>query len=242
MHAANSTRTNQVCHMNAIVRRTIASIATAILSMGLISACADREEGQKMRHCSGTIIDLPSAIWAPVIDGVPFLVVNGAKATVIAGTPQADIRVYWLNGDNGLFACKGVGGVGVGRSGPECRWRRGRRAHPAASRAQVRMEGCGGEWFGVPVPRLFLFVGALHPIRRQCTSSVRVHRHVTGAPPRNGCSALRACGGCGGCRGCGGLLCLSCLLLGALRGAFVASHVVVPQKCRMQFPHTYFKR
>ena len=53
-----------------------------------------------MEQCSGTIIDLPSAIWAPVIDGVPFLVVNGAKATVIAGTPQADIRVYWLNGDN----------------------------------------------------------------------------------------------------------------------------------------------
>ena len=51
------------------------------------------------------------------------------------------------------------------------------------------MEGCGGEWFGVPVPRLFLYVGALHPIRRQCTSSVRVHRHVTGAPPRNGCTA-----------------------------------------------------
>ena len=51
------------------------------------------------------------------------------------------------------------------------------------------MEGCGGEWFGVPVPRLFLFVGALHPIRRQCTSSVRVHRHVTGAPPHIGCSA-----------------------------------------------------
>ena len=45
------------------------------------------------------------------------------------------------------------------------------------------MEGCGGEWFGVPVPRLFLYVGALHPIRRQCTSSVRVHRHVTGAAP-----------------------------------------------------------
>ena len=45
------------------------------------------------------------------------------------------------------------------------------------------MEGCGGEWFGVPVPRLFLYVGALHPIRRQCTSSVRVHRHITGAVP-----------------------------------------------------------
>ena len=71
----------------------------------------------------------------------------------------------------------------MGRSGPECRWWRGRRARPAASRVQVRMEGCGGEWFGVPVPRLFLFVGALHPIRRQCTSSVRVHRHVTGAAP-----------------------------------------------------------
>ena len=51
------------------------------------------------------------------------------------------------------------------------------------------MEGCGGEWFGVPVPRFFLCVGALHPIRRQCTSSVRVHRHITGAAPRNGCSA-----------------------------------------------------
>ena len=51
------------------------------------------------------------------------------------------------------------------------------------------MEGCGGEWFGVPVPRLFLYVGALHPIRRQCTSSVRVQRHITGAPPHNGCSA-----------------------------------------------------
>ncbi len=57
------------------------------------------------------------------------------------------------------------------------------------SRAQLRMEGCGGEWFGVPVPRFFLYVGALHPIRRQCTSSVRVRRHVTGAAPRNGCSA-----------------------------------------------------
>ena len=100
MRAANSTRTNQVCHMNAIVRRTIASIATAILSMGLISACAGREQGQNMEQCSGTIIDLPSAIWTPVIDGVPFLIVNGAKATVIDGTPQADIRVYWPNGDN----------------------------------------------------------------------------------------------------------------------------------------------
>ena len=98
------------------------------------------------------------------------------------------------------------------------------------------MEGCGGEWFGVPVPRLFLFVGALHPIRRQCTSSVRVHRHVTGAPLRNGCSApvlVVAVGVVGvfwawavfrlGC-----LLGFSCLPL----GVFEAPHVVVPQKCR----------
>ena len=50
------------------------------------------------------------------------------------------------------------------------------------------MEGCGGEWFGVPVPRVFLCVGALHPICRQCTSSVRVQRHITGAVPLIGCS------------------------------------------------------
>ena len=99
------------------------------------------------------------------------------------------------------------------------------------------MEGCGGEWFGVPVPRLFLCVGALHPNCRHYTPSVRVQRHVTGAPPRNGrsapyrvqrhvtgappligCSAPgqvqcpHACGSCGGCRECGRLLSLSCLL------------------------------
>ena len=176
---------------------------------------------------------------------------------VTHGSPCSAIpTVYWL------FAFKGVGGVGVGRSGPECRWWRGRRAHPAASRAQVRMEGCGGEWFGVPVPRLFLFVGALHPIRRQCTSSVRVHRHVTGAPPRNGCSApvLVAVVAPVGVAGVfcawvvfrlGCLPGLGCLLLGGLPSAglglssawvFVAPHVVVPQKCRTQFPDMYFKR
>ena len=46
----------------------------------------------------------------------------------------------------------------------------------------------GSRWV-LSVPRLFLCVGALHPIRRQCTSSVRVHRHVTGAAPLIGCSA-----------------------------------------------------
>ena len=38
-------------------------------------------------------------------------------------------------------------------------------------------------------PRLGLLVWALHPIRRHYTPSVRVQRHVTGAAPRNGCSA-----------------------------------------------------
>ena len=57
--------------------------------------------------------------------------------------------VRWRSGPtcaqvNGLFACKGVGGVGVGRSGPECRWRRGwrgRRARPAASRPRCAWRG-----------------------------------------------------------------------------------------------------
>lgn len=86
--------------MKNILKRAVTLIATTTLAVGLIGACTLREEEQKMEQCGGTIIDLPSAIWTPVIDGVPFLVVNGAKATVIDGTPQADIRVYWLNGDN----------------------------------------------------------------------------------------------------------------------------------------------
>ena len=77
------------------------------------------------------------------------------------------------------------------------------------------MEGCGGEWFGVPVPRLFLFVGALHPICRQCTSSVRVQRHVTGAAPRNGCSAPVLVAVVAAV-GVVGVFCLGCLLLGSL--------------------------
>ena len=124
-----------------------------------------------------------------------------------------------------LFACKDVGGVGVGRSAGG-----GVGGVPILRRrAQVRMEGCGGEWFGVSVPRLFLFVGALHPNCRHYTSSVRVHRHVTGAPPRNGCSApvLVVAVGVVGSSGLE-LSCLGCLLL----GVFVVPHVVVPQKCR----------
>lgn len=86
--------------MKNILKRAVTLIATTTLAVGLIGACTDREQGQKMEQCGGTIFDLPSAIWTPIIDGVPFLVVNGAKATVIDGTPQADIRVYWLDGDN----------------------------------------------------------------------------------------------------------------------------------------------
>ena len=123
------------------------------------------------------------------------------------------------------------------------------------------MEGCGGEWFGVPVPRLFLFIGALHPIRRQCTSSVWVQRHVTGAVPPclwrlwrlsglRGSSVLELSSAWVVFRlGC--LPGLGCLLLGGLPSAglglssawvFVAPHVVVPKKCRTQFPDIYFKR
>ena len=38
-------------------------------------------------------------------------------------------------------------------------------------------------------PRLGLLVWAVHPIRRHCTRSDRVQRHVRGTAPRNGCSA-----------------------------------------------------
>ena len=38
-------------------------------------------------------------------------------------------------------------------------------------------------------PRLSLLMRALHPICRHYTLSVRVHRHITGAAPHNGCIA-----------------------------------------------------
>ena len=38
-------------------------------------------------------------------------------------------------------------------------------------------------------PHFHLFRGAVHPNCRHYTPSVRVQRHVTGAAPRNGCSA-----------------------------------------------------
>ena len=86
--------------MHKLTHRAIAFMCTAALSVGLIGACTLREEGQKMEQCSGTIIDLPSAIWTPIIDGVPFLSVNGTGAKIVDGTPQADIHVYWDEGVN----------------------------------------------------------------------------------------------------------------------------------------------
>ena len=86
----------------------------------------------------------------------------------------------------------------------------------------------GSGWV-LSVPRLFLCVGVLHPNCRQCTSSVRVQRHIRGAPPRNGCSTpvLVAVVGVVGVFWAWAVFCLGCLLL----GVFVVPHVVVPQKC-----------
>ena len=46
-------------------------------------------------------------------------------------------------------------------------------------------------------PQLCLLWAAVHPIRRHCTSSDRVHRDVTGASRRIGCRAV--CCGAVGC-------------------------------------------
>ena len=46
--------------------------------------------------------------------------------------------------------------------------------------------------WGLLGPRLCLLWEAVHPIRRHYTPSDRVHRDVTGAARRNGCSASRA--------------------------------------------------
>ena len=94
----------------------------------------------------------------------------------------------------------------------------------------------GSGWV-LSVPRLFLCVGALHPNCRQCTSSVRVQRHVTGALPRDGCSAPYRvqCPLSGAVPPClwrlSGLWGSSGLELSSA-WVFVAPHVVVPQKCR----------
>lgn len=68
--------------------------------MGLISACAGREEGQKMTHCDGKIIALEPAIRYQLIEGFSPLRITGTNADIIDGIPQAVITVSWSAGIN----------------------------------------------------------------------------------------------------------------------------------------------
>ena len=86
--------------MHKLTRRAIAFMCTAALSVGLIGACADREQGQKMEQCTGRIYTLRTAILYPLIDSFPYLRVFSTDAQVVDGTPEADILVYWVGGDN----------------------------------------------------------------------------------------------------------------------------------------------
>ena len=67
---------------------------------------------------------------------------------------------------SGFFACSGTVWVEGATKPPNAR--------PVSAWRPVLGLVVAGEWLGLPVPRLFLCVGALHPIRRQCTSSERV--------------------------------------------------------------------
>lgn len=86
--------------MHKLTRRAIAFMCTAVLSVGLIGACAGREQGQNMEQCTGTIYTLRTAILYPLIDSFPSLIVFSTDAQVVDGTPEADILVYWVDGDN----------------------------------------------------------------------------------------------------------------------------------------------
>lgn len=86
--------------MTKLIRRTIAFMCTAALSVGLIGACALREEGQKMTHCDGDIIALEPAIRYQLIEGFSPLRITGTNADIIDGMPQAMITVSWSAGVN----------------------------------------------------------------------------------------------------------------------------------------------
>ena len=86
--------------MKNILKRAITLIATTTLTIGLIGACTLREEEQKMEQCAGTIYTLRTAILYPLIDSFPYLRVFSTDAQVVDGTPEADILVYWVGGDN----------------------------------------------------------------------------------------------------------------------------------------------
>ena len=81
--------------MTKLIRRTIAFMCTAALSVGLIGACAGGEQGQKMEQCTGTIYTLRTAILYPLIDSFPYLRVYSTDAQVVDGTPEAEVRVEW---------------------------------------------------------------------------------------------------------------------------------------------------
>ena len=86
--------------MHKLTRRAIAFMCTAALSVGLIGACADREQGQNMEQCTGTIYTLRTAILYPLIDSFPYLTVYSTDAQVVDGTPEAEVRVEWDEGVN----------------------------------------------------------------------------------------------------------------------------------------------
>ena len=86
--------------MHKLIRRGIAFMCTAALSVGLIGVCAGREQGQKMEQCTGTIYTLRTAILYPLIDSFPYLRVFATDAQVVDGTPEEEVRVEWDEGVN----------------------------------------------------------------------------------------------------------------------------------------------
>ena len=86
--------------MKQLIRHAAALISTAVLAASLSGACADREQGQNMEQCTGTIYTLRTAILYPLIDSFPYLRVYSTDAQVVDGTPEAEVRVEWDGGVN----------------------------------------------------------------------------------------------------------------------------------------------
>lgn len=86
--------------MKQLIRHAAALISTAVLAASIVGACAGREQGQNMEQCTGRIYTLRTAILYPLIDSFPYLRVFSTDAQVVDGTPEADILVYWVGGDN----------------------------------------------------------------------------------------------------------------------------------------------
>ena len=86
--------------MKQLIRHAAALISTAVLAASLSGACADREQGQNMEQCTGTIYTLRTAILYPLIDSFPYLRVYSTDAQVVDGPPEAEVRVEWDGGVN----------------------------------------------------------------------------------------------------------------------------------------------